>query len=430
MQQAQAAAARAVRGVLGGETLAAAFTSSRLDDARTRALATELAHGTLRFHGELDLVLRSLTASNSPERAIAALACVALYQLVHTTAPQASVVDSAVETASLLRRRSARAYVNAVLRNFLRRKDELLSTAHAADVGRYSYPAWWIERVRREYPQKTAQILDAGNTRPTIVLRTNARRIGSEDYVARLASAGIGASSDGGQAVELDRSQDVRALPGYAEGLFSVQDAGAQLAAPVLAAASGMRVLDACAAPGGKATHIAELADVELTALDVDAARLAIVSQNFARLGLSAKLACNDASRPDMWWDGVPYDRILVDAPCTGSGIVRRHPDIKWLRREADVAALAQRQQALLDALWPCLARNGRLLYVTCSIFDAENEARIEAFVAAHQDACRIRIDIADRFEHVGAQLLPAAGGPAHNHDGFFYALLEKSELR
>jgi 16S rRNA (cytosine967-C5)-methyltransferase len=227
--------------------------------------------------------------------------------------------------------------------------------------------------------------------------------------------------------VLLDETVVVSALPGYAAGWFSVQDAAAQLAAPLLAPLDGMRVLDACAAPGGKSTHLAELAMLDLTALDIDSVRSERVRENLARLGLAASVAIGDAGERDTWWDGVAFDRILADVPCTASGIVRRHPDGKWLRREADVAGFVRQQRRLLDALWPCLKRGGTMLYSTCSIFRDENDDQIAAFVDRHRDALRIRLTLPPEYGAIDGQLLPAAPGAAHNHDGFFYALLQKS---
>jgi 16S rRNA (cytosine967-C5)-methyltransferase len=215
-------------------------------------------------------------------------------------------------------------------------------------------------------------------------------------------------------------------LPGYAEGAFLVQDAGAQLAAPLLGIADGMRVLDACAAPGGKTAHLAELAAVDLLALDVDAGRLERVAQNLARLKLRARVLAADAADPGSWWDGTPFDRILVDAPCTASGVVRRHPDGKWLRRERDLEAFAAQQARLLDPAWACLARGGRLLYATCSLFRAENDGQVAAFLARHVDALQLPLRLPSGFHHDNGQLLPSGPGAEHNHDGFFYALLQK----
>jgi 16S rRNA (cytosine967-C5)-methyltransferase len=216
-------------------------------------------------------------------------------------------------------------------------------------------------------------------------------------------------------------------LPGYAEGAFSVQDAAAQLAVPLLGVADGMRVLDACCAPGGKTTHLAEAATLKLTAIDVDRDRLTRVAENLTRLRLQARLIAGDAGDSGSWWDGACYERILADVPCTASGVARRHPDGKWLRRESDIASFGVQQRRLLDALWPLLARGGRLLYSTCSVFRAENAEQIDAFVARHADASRVRLELPSSPGAREGQLLPVAGDAEHNHDGFFYALLEKS---
>lgn len=261
-----------------------------------------------------------------------------------------------------------------------------------------------------------------------MTLRVNPRRVTPQDYLERLVSAGIGARSIGPQAIRLDAPSEVDALPGFAQGLVSVQDLAAQLAAPLLDAAPGHRVLDACAAPGGKSAHLLELLDCELTAIDVDAARLALVEQTLRRLGLAATLIAGDACRPADWWDGRRFDRILLDAPCSASGIVRRHPDIRWLRRRSDLATLSRRQKAMLAALWPLLEPGGKLLYATCSVFRAEGERVIEWFCTrqpkAERESLHWRWPDASEAEPVH-QLLPCSQ-PARDHDGFFYALLRK----
>jgi 16S rRNA (cytosine967-C5)-methyltransferase len=368
------------------------------------------------------LAERPLTDAN-----VEALLWVALYQLIHTGAPAHAVVDAAVRATAQLKRTSARGLTNAILRTFLRRRDALLAEIATDPEARFSYPRWWIDRVFAEYPQRAAAVLEAGNARPTLSLRVNRRRIAREDYLAALHAQGIRAHAIGEAGVVLDETAAVPALPGYADGWFSVQDAGAQLAAPLLGAQDGMRVLDACAAPGGKTTHLAELAALDLVAIDVDATRIERVRDNLARLGLAARLVAADAGKPGLWWDGDAFDRILADVPCTASGIVRRHPDGKWLRRETDIPGFVAQQSRLLDALWPCLKRGGRLLYSTCSIFGAENDDQIVAFLERHRDALRIRLTLPEDYGAIDGQLLPAAPGAAHNHDGFFYALLQKS---
>jgi 16S rRNA (cytosine967-C5)-methyltransferase len=297
-------------------------------------------------------------------------------------------------------------------------------------VARWSYPRWWIERVRGEYPDGWETILDAGNHRPPLALRVNLRVTTRDALLARFAATGVAAAPGGVAGIIVDPPKPVRQLPGYDEGAFSVQDLGAQLAAPTLRVADGMRVLDACAAPGGKTTHLAELADIRLTALDSDALRLPRVRENLARLRLEGprvQVVAGDAGDPAAWWDRESYDRILMDVPCTASGVVRRHPDAKWRRRESDIETFAGQQARLLAALWPCLSPCGLLLYATCSLFAGENEAQINAFTAKHGDALRETITFAPDIVDRGGQLLPSVPGASHNHDGFFYALLRKA---
>jgi 16S rRNA (cytosine967-C5)-methyltransferase len=426
MERAQRSAAKIVRRVLAGNPLPAVLAGLPLPSA-DRALAHELSYGTLRFLGESRAVVRALAERPLTDANVEALLWVALYQLIHTGAPAHAVVDAAVRATAQLKRTSARGLTNAILRTFLRRRDALLAEIATDPEARFSYPRWWIDRVFAEYPQRAAAVLEAGNARPTLSLRVNRRRIAREDYLAALHAQGIRAHAIGEAGVVLDETAAVPALPGYADGWFSVQDAGAQLAAPLLGAQDGMRVLDACAAPGGKTTHLAELAALDLVAIDVDATRIERVRDNLARLGLAARLVAADAGKPGLWWDGDAFDRILADVPCTASGIVRRHPDGKWLRRETDIPGFVAQQSRLLDALWPCLKRGGRLLYSTCSIFGAENDDQIVAFLERHRDALRIRLTLPEDYGAIDGQLLPAAPGAAHNHDGFFYALLQKS---
>ena len=430
MHHEQAQAAQAVLRVLGGATLPAALAAVA-DGAATRghALVQELAYGTLRFWGRLDALVGVLAAKplDPPLRALVA---VALYQLDHTDAPDFAIVDRAVEAVLLLARPQAKPLVNALLRRYLRERVALnAQVAAASPVAHWSYPRWWIGRVQADRPRDWEAILAAGNARPPLTLRANRRRTTRDALMEQFASAGIGVQAVGTDGVIVEPPRPVPTLPGYAEGLFAVQDAGAQWAAPLLQVADGMRVLDACAAPGGKTTHLLELAQLELTALDQDDARLDRVRANVQRLGLAGphvRIVAGDAGEPAAWWDGRPFDRILADVPCTASGIVRRHPDGKWLRRKSDLEGFAQQQQRLLAALWPLLAQGGLLLYATCSVFAAENEGAMDVFGAAHPDALRESITFPDDLPHVGGQLLPSADAAGHNQDGFFYALLRK----
>ena len=305
-----------------------------------------------------------------------------------------------------------------MLRNFLRCQDALAQELEADQAARWNHPEWWIAQLKAQYPDGWEALLQAANRHPPLTLRVNQRRIAVEDYLQQLAACGMAARHLGGAALMLEKPVGVDKLPGFRDGLVSVQDWSAQQAAPLLDVADGMRVLDACAAPGGKTGHLLERADLELTALDSDALRLDRVRANLDRLGLTACVLQGDASRPLDWWDGVPFDRVLLDAPCSGSGVVRRHPDIKWLRRPTDLASFGAQQQALLDALWQVLGRDGKLLYATCSIFRQENRNPISAFLARHGDAIQLCFD---QPATTNGQIIPD-----DLRDGFFYALLKK----
>ncbi|MHB8848199.1 MAG: 16S rRNA (cytosine(967)-C(5))-methyltransferase RsmB [Burkholderiales bacterium] len=378
------------------------------------AAVQDMCYAVLREYGTLSAIRDSLLSKPLSDRMIASLLVVALRQLrAHPEAAHA-IVNEGVEAAAAMRP-WARGLVNAVLRSYLR-QDSLFVPQEP--VALWNYPQWWIAEVERAYPDHWQNILTAGNRHPPMTLRVNARCGDVASYLARLQEAGIVARQIGPLALQLEHPVAVSRLPGFAAGLVSVQDAGAQLAAELLDVRDGQRVLDACAAPGGKTGHILERVEANLTALDSDAGRLQRVRDNLLRLGLAAELKPGDAGKPDDWWDGVPYDRILADVPCSASGVVRRHPDIKWLRREQDIDRFATQQALILCQLWRCLAVGGKLLYVTCSIFPKENQDRINAFLAKHDNARQIPLQ--GEWMTAG-QLLPN-----DNHDGFFYALLEK----
>lgn len=345
-----------------------------------------------------------------------------------------TVVDQAVR--AVKRHTPAQSgLVNAVLRRVLREPDAVTAAVQHDPVAQWNHPRWWIDRLRRDWPERWADCLRQDNTRPPMTLRVNARRLDAAAYVQRLQAAGLSGQAVGSHTVVLDTPQPVHALPGFAQGDVSVQDAAAQLAAPLLIGAGlrpGARVLDACAAPGGKTAHLLELAELDVLALDVDPQRISKVSENLRRIGLHASVQVADAAQPSSWWDGRPFDAILLDAPCSASGIVRRHPDVRWLRRESDLAALARTQDALLDALWPLLVPGGRLLYCTCSVFRDEGQRRSDAFLQRSPDAL-VQFapghvgPVADNSE-AGAEapvLVPTSGTPALL-DGFYYALFEK----
>jgi len=428
MHNEQMQAARVVVRVLEGANLRDALAGVDAGPARGRVLVQELAYGTLRHLGTLDAIASKLARKPMADALLRALVDVALYQLDETRAPAFAVVDRAVTAAGELVRPGAKPLVNALLRRYLRERETLQAAVRRNEVARFSYPQWWIDRVRRDHPLDWQQILDAGNARPPLTLRVN-RRVKDRDALIAEFVDGGDAHPAGESAIIVTPPRPVTELPGYAEGAFSVQDLGAQLAAPLLAVGDGMRVLDACAAPGGKSAHLLEIADVELTALDIDARRLVRIRDNLARLRLlqrRVQVLQGDAGDPRAWWDGRQYERILLDVPCTASGVVRRHPDAKWRHRQSDVARFAVEQSRLLDAVWPLLARGGKLLYSTCSVFNAENGERIADFERLHADALREPLTLPAESPHRDGQLLPSSSGARHNQDGFFYALLGK----
>ncbi len=424
-------AALAVTRVFDGAMLRDALAA--VDDAsalRGRTLVQELAYGTLRHWGRLDALVGALARKAIPDPLLRALIAVALYQLDHTRAPAFAVVDRAVAAAGEAVRPAAKSLTNALLRRYLRERDVLnKSVAAGSEVARWSYPQWWIDRVRRDHPSGWQAILEAGNARPPQTLRVNARVTDREALLRAFADAGIAAVPAGAQGVIVTEPRPVEDLPGFEEGAFAVQDLAAQQAAPLLDAHAGMRVLDACAAPGGKTAHIAQTAGIELTALDIDAKRLARIEDNLARLQLRdrhVRIMRGDAGEPSGWWDGRAFDRILLDAPCTASGVVRRHPDGKWRHRPGDIERFAREQARPLAAARPLVAPGGRGGYAPGSGFKAENDEPIAAFVAGCDDALRESLNLPDAVLHRGGQLLPSAEATGHNQDGFFYALLRK----
>jgi 16S rRNA (cytosine967-C5)-methyltransferase len=388
---------------------------------QARGAMQDIAYRAMRQLGRSGTLLGLMTSkAPEPPMLAALLECaLALLDPPEGTDPPYeafTVVDQAVRAAAAHPDFAhAKAMVNAVLRRFLREREQVMASALREPVAQWNYPQWWIDAVRTAYPGDWQDILMAGNRQPPLTLRVNRRKTDVETYLKLLAAAGMRAAPVGPSAVRLAQAVGVTQIPGFADGLVSVQDAGAQLAAPLLDVHDGMRVLDACAAPGGKSGHILECADVDLTALDLDARRLVRVDQNLERLGLHATVKAGAAEATD-WWDGGQYDRILADVPCTASGIVRRHPDIRWLRRKSDTHQLATLSGKILDNLWQMLRPNGKLLFVTCSLWPQESEAQAAAFAARH-DA--VRLD-------APGQLLPRSGA-GQDHDGLFYALFHKA---
>lgn len=422
--------ADAVQAVRDGRSLTDALARVPAD---ARPGVQALSFHALRWLGGA-LEARAAMAPKAPPPNVDALLVTALALLWPTGEPppyaEHTLVDQAV---ACMRHRApaASGFVNAVLRRFLREREALVAAARHAPVGAFNHPLWWIERIKQDWPPHWQALLQQANRHPPMTLRVNVRQASGAAYADRLAAAGQHARvlSDplvGGQALTLDKPCPVTALPGFAAGEVSVQDAAAQRAAPLLLGGTplreGARVLDACAAPGGKTAHLLELRpDLEVLALDSDPQRLLRVQETLNRLHLSAGTAAADARETQRWWDGRPFDAILLDAPCSASGIVRRHPDVRWLRRPDDIVQLTRMQSELLEALWPLLAPGGRLLYATCSIFKAEGEQRIDAFLQRHGP------EGARRDGASPGHLLPLADNATAPEDGFYYALLHKS---
>ncbi|NGX17653.1 16S rRNA (cytosine(967)-C(5))-methyltransferase RsmB [Wenzhouxiangella sp. XN24] len=427
----RAAAARAVasvarRGRSLDEALAQGFPDLAAAD---RSLVAQLAYGTLRAYPRLDRWVDLLLARplSNRDAEVHDLLAVGLYQLEDTRVPDHAAVAATVEGVRLLGRHQYAGLVNACLRRWLRERDALKGRVARVPEVVHAHPRWWLDALAKDWPKDWEAIVAAANVQAPMWVRVNRLRGTREAWLGRLVLAGGSATSwaPAPDALCLAAPMDVDALPGFSAGDVSVQDASAQLAAELLEAGAGMRVLDACAAPGGKTGHLLErYPGIDLTALDVSPARLERVRENLARLGLEARLLSGDGCDPVAWWDGKPYDRILLDAPCSGSGVVRRHPDIKLLRRPKDIAAMAAKQQALLDALWPLLAPGGRLLYATCSVFRAENGARMADFLARHPEARAI--DLGEpgwgRRAGPGRQVLSGEAGA----DGFYYACITR----
>ncbi len=433
--KARAAAARAVDAVVtGGRSLDAAIAEHELAiDAESRPLMRMLCYGALRHHWQLRGWIEGLLARPLKRRdsVIEALLAVGLLQLADTRVPDHAAVSLTVEAARQLRRPKLAGLVNACLRRFQR--EGMAAGELAGEEMRWNHPQWLIDRIRADWPQHWQDILSANNERAPLWLRVNLSRGSVADYLERLSAAGIAASALPAipGAIRLAEPLPVEQLPGFPDGDASVQDAAAQLAASwLLHGWSGGRVLDACAAPGGKTGHLAELGGdgLEVWALDASGERLGDVRSNLERLGRTATIVEADASKPGEWWDRRPFDAILLDAPCSATGVIRRHPDIKLLRRPADIRALADVQRGLLATLWGVLAPGGRLLYATCSVLEAENDAVVGAFLDAHEDAAENDVlpinNIRDLMHRkaCGYQVLPGTAGL----DGFFYACLEK----
>jgi 16S rRNA (cytosine967-C5)-methyltransferase len=419
--------------VTGGQSLDAAVEARESAlPARDRPLLRVLAYGVLRNHWQLQAWIDALVSRPFRRRdsVVNALLATGLYQLTDTRVPDHAAVSETVDATRMLRRPKLAGLINACLRRFQR--DGLAALAPATEEARWNHPRWLIEQLRADWPDDAEAILEANNARAPMWLRVNAARQDAAAFRTRLAEAGIAAEMLDGvpDALRLEEPRPVDELPGFIEGDVSIQDAAAQVAARWLMVHQPRRVLDACAAPGGKSGHLLELGGegFDLTALDSSPDRLDRVRENHARLGLDATIVAGDASKPGAWWDGEAFDAILLDAPCSATGVIRRHPDIKLLRRASDIDDLSRLQARILDALWPTLAPGGRLLYVTCSVLAAENDGVVKGFLDDHPDATEESVlpnnNIRDlmRRKAYGYQVLPGTSGM----DGFYYACLCK----
>jgi len=431
---ARAVAARALDTVLNqGRNLDSALAVAGLDSLgeRDRPLASALAYGAVRNHLRNQRIIEQLVARPFRRRdsVINSLISVGMFALTESRRPDYAIVSATVAAAAELGRPQLKGVVNALLRRYLRERDELLATANTNEEARWLHPQWLVNRFRQDWPDDWQEILEAGNRQAPMWLRINLARTVRDDWLARLGRDTATLPQQFPAAVMLSEPLSVDDLPGFRDGDCSVQDIASQAAAVLLKPQAGMRVLDACAAPGGKATHILEhCPDTrELVALDESSARLERVAENFSRLSLDATILQGDARQPALWWDGEPFDRILLDAPCSATGVIRRHPDIRFLRKQSDIERLAEQQFEMLQALWPLLKPGGSLLYSTCSILLAENDQVIERFIKANTDARMLALELdmpgmVTRMSH-GLQMLPGCA----DNDGFYYALMGRT---
>ncbi len=428
-QNPRATAARILSQVTrDGRSLSRAMETVPPAASDDHALIQEMCYGVLREYHRLSTMIASLLKKPLKEKDadVQALLLLGLYQLISMRVPDHAAVSETVEATATLKKVWARGMVNGVLRNFQRRQKTLLAQADATEEGRWSHPQWLINALREAWPMNWQAMLTANNQRPPMCLRINTAKTSVNDYLQLLEQNNIAASHSEltTSTIRLAHPQDVSILPGFAEGWLSVQDEAAQQAACLMALEAGQRVLDVCAAPGGKTAHMLELAEVTMVAVDVDAIRLQRVEENLKRLGKTALCIVGDASMPKEWWDGQPFDRILLDAPCSATGVIRRHPDIKLLRRESDIKKLVALQAQILDAIWPLLKPGGMLVYSTCSVLPEENVEQIAAFVSRQTDA-QLKTIKAQWGESTmaGQQVLTGNSGM----DGFYYACLEKT---
>ncbi len=392
---------------------------------KERPLLQQLCYGVLRYLPSLENYCSKLLDKplKGKQRPFQFLLYVGIYQLQHMRIPAHAAVAETVNALKPMRAPGLKGLVNAVLRNFQRQQSELETAAQQIDACKYNHPGWFLNKIKAAYPEQWQDIVAANQQQAPMWIRVNAQHSTPKQYIKLLARERIEAQRVAGfdDALLLQKATDVYNLPGFKQGHSSVQDGAAQLAARLLDAQDSEYILDACAAPGGKTCHILELANCQVTALDHDEDRLSRVTENLTRIGLKAKLQCADASDTKAWWDGKQFDRILLDVPCSATGVIRRHPDIKWLRRASDIEQLVSLQKSILEQIWLLLKPGGTLVYATCSVLPEENTKQVKQFLANHSDALHVPLNELDTLDNPGWQLLP------ETHDGFFYAKIEKN---
>jgi 16S rRNA (cytosine967-C5)-methyltransferase len=423
MNQSQLLAAKIVEQVLLGKNLDKSFQlvlSKYNNEEENLPQIKDMTYGAIRDLGKSNFYINKLVKNKIENLCIESLLHIVLFQINHARSNDFTLVNQAVDAAKKIDHKKS-SFINAVLRNFLRNKDNLQKELNENESAMYSYPKWWIEKVKKQYPQNWQEILNIGNQRPPLTLRINSKKIAIKDYSNTLNKQVIDHTLVSDECLIIKKPLDVNKIPGFLDGKVSVQDMGAQLAAHIIDLKNNQKVLDACSAPGGKACHMLELNKIQLTAIESDEQRALKIIDNLKRQGLIAKVLNERINNQNGWWDKEYFDRILLDVPCSASGIVRRHVDIKWLRRINDFQNFADNQLLLLKAAWPMLKEGGKLLYVTCSIFEEENRGVIEEFKQGESNVLEIDIKFPSNISHIKNQVLPS-----DNHDGLFYALLQK----
>ena len=423
MKEAQLTAAGIVKDVLEGSNLDKVFQkylNENKINPKELSQVKDLTFGVLRSYGKTKFVINKLVKRPPSNLLISTLLHIALFQLIFNRSNPYTVVNQAVSASNSVNKKYT-AFINGVLRTFLRERVIILKEAENNEEAKYSYPIWWINQIKKEYPKYWENILDIGNSHPALIIRVNIKKVSINKYIKKLEEHDIEHTLLGDEAILIKKPMPVDSLPGFNGGEVSIQDYGAQLASRLLDLKNNNNVLDACAAPGGKACHMAEIEEIKLTTVEIDKQRVERINENIKRLGHSFKVINAEIKVDNTWWDKNLFDRILLDAPCSASGIVRRHIDIKWLRRANDLNYFHEKQFELLRASWEMLKPLGKILYVTCSIFEIENRLVVDRFLKEENTAFELKIKFPKNVNVIDNQLLPSL-----IHDGLFYALLQK----